>query len=102
MLIINMFVYLYVNRSYLCAPRSYNVITPRDRTDGKNKSTIRYYYPRLKQKVYEYVRNCLVCAKRNPTYSKRLWMITPDQIYNLFDKIYVDLFGPITETPRKK
>ena len=70
-----------------------------DRTYLKIKN--KFYVNNLKKHVTNYVRNCITCAKRNSSNTKKIGLMHPGQIYNIFDKIYVDLIGPLVETKHK-
>lgn len=70
-----------------------------DKTYQKIKQ--KYYVNNLKDHVYKYVRKCVECAKRSASNYKKVGMMHAGEIYQLFDKIYVDTIGPITETKKK-
>ncbi len=61
----------------------------------------KYFIPNLKEYVYKYVRDCIECAKRSSNSNKKVGLMHAGQIYQLFDKIYLDTIGPLTETKKK-
>ncbi len=61
----------------------------------------KYYINNLKNLVYKYCRNCVECAKRTSSSHKKIGYIKSGEIYQLFDKIYVDTVGPLVETKKK-
>lgn len=70
-----------------------------DKTYRKIKQ--KYYINNLKNYVYKYCRDCVECAKRTSGNSKKIGNMKAGQIYQLFDKIYVDTIGPLTETKKR-
>ncbi len=70
-----------------------------DKTYQKVKQ--KYYINNLKDYVYKYVRKCVECAKRSSNSYKKIGNLQAGEIYQLFDKIYIDTIGPLTETTRK-
>lgn len=61
----------------------------------------KYYITNLKNYVYKYCRNCVECAKRTSNTLKKIGYMKAGEIYQLFDKIYVDTIGPLVETKKK-
>lgn len=60
-----------------------------------NKISQRYFWPRMRQQIKDYVRNCTECQKYKPTNSKPAKLLKTPVAQQRFEVVAIDLFGPL-------
>ena len=66
----------------------------------KNRLLQRYYWPGIFKDIAEYIRSCGVCQKSNPRQPARAEMIPMPLMTQLFQRIAMDIIGPLPRTQR--
>lgn len=60
----------------------------------------RYFWPRMYTTVQKYVKSCLHCQRRKPSPLPTPGLLQPlSPCYNPFERVGIDLFGPLPITP---